>query len=82
MPSDPDRTEYRADAEASSPHPQDWGRAVQLVLQELAEQAERDGRGTVAEALLGAEVRLRIEPSEEGVRIAGAWRPEAREPGA
>lgn len=67
-------TEYRAEAEASSPSPQDWGRALQVVLQDLAEQAERDGRGPAGEALLGADVTLHLDGIQDGVRITGTWR--------
>lgn len=71
----PEATEYRAEADASSPSPQDWGRALQVVLQDLAEQAERDGRGSVSDALLGADLSLRIERIQDGVRITGTWAP-------
>lgn len=71
----PEQTEYRATAEASSPHPEDWGRAVRVVLQDLAGQAESAGRA--ADALRDAEVLLRIEPIDEGVCITATWRPAA-----
>ena len=71
--------EYEARADASSPHPQDWGRAVSVVLQGLAEQAEQDGRGEVADVLRGADVHLHIEPIEDGVCVTGVWRPDSAE---
>ena len=67
------RAEYRAQAEASSPSPQDWGRALQIVLQDLARQAERDGHGTEADALLGADLRLSVEGTPDGVRVTAVW---------
>jgi hypothetical protein len=52
-----------------------------VVLQDLADQADADGRAPAAALLRDAEVRLRIEPTEDGVRITGAWRPEDVEAG-
>lgn len=80
---DPDRTEqparaeYRAAAAASSPNPQDWGRAVQIALQDLAQQAQRNGYGSEVDALLGADIRLHIEGTDDGVRVTAVWPAEA-----
>lgn len=72
----PEQTEYEARAEASSANPADWGRAVRVVLQDLVDRADRDGREPAAALLRDAEVRLRIEPTDDGVSITGTWRPE------
>lgn len=68
--------EYTASEETTSRHPQDWGRAVAVVFERLAEQASADG-ATMDDALLGAEVVLHISETSDGARIDATWRPRA-----
>jgi len=65
--------EYRASADTTSRHPQDWGRAVAVVLERLAEQAAADGADQDG-ALVGADVALHISEVVDGVRIDAVWR--------
>ena len=62
----PDR-EYAASQETTSRHPQDWGRAVAVVFERLAEQAVADG----------ADIALHITETPDGARIDATWRPGA-----
>ena len=71
----PDR-EYAASQETTSRHPQDWGRAVAVVFERLAEQAVADG-ADIDEALLGADIALHITETPDGARIDATWRPGA-----
>jgi hypothetical protein len=53
-----------------SRHPQDWGRALSVVLTRLAETMAREGGGTTDEVLLNREIRLHIvTEGEHGARI-------------
>jgi hypothetical protein len=65
--------EYAASEETTSRHPQDWGRAVAVVFERLAEQAAADG-ATVDKALLGADLALHISETTDGVKIEATWR--------
>jgi hypothetical protein len=69
----PEDREYAASEETTSRHPQDWGRAVAVVFERLAEQAAADG-ATVDSALLGADVALHISETADGVKIEATWR--------
>jgi hypothetical protein len=69
----PEDREYAASEETTSRHPQDWGRAVAVVFERLAEQAAADG-ATVDNALLGADVALHITETTDGVKIEATWR--------
>jgi hypothetical protein len=66
-------TSYTASAESSSRNPQDWGRAVAIIFESLAEQARDAGVGPVETNMLGAEVHLRISSIPDGVTIEGTW---------
>jgi hypothetical protein len=70
-------TTYRATAEASSSHPQDWGRALQVVVSDLAEQAERDGLGAPESNLLDTDVVIRFVRTEDGVTVTAEVTPPA-----
>jgi hypothetical protein len=65
--------EYVASQETTSRHPQDWGRAVGIVFERLAEQAAADGADTDV-ALLDADIALHITETAEGARIDATWR--------
>jgi hypothetical protein len=56
---------------SSSRHPQDWGRAMSVVLTRLAETlVSEGGGGTVDEVLVDREIRLTIAAEgEHGARI-------------
>lgn len=55
---------------SSSQHPQDWGRAMSVVLTRLAETMTREGGRTTDEALVNRDIRLNIvAEGEDGARI-------------
>jgi len=64
---------YTASAESSSRNPQDWGRAVALIFESLAEQARAAGDDPAVANMVGAEVHLRITSIPDGVAITGTW---------
>jgi hypothetical protein len=64
---------YTASAESSSRNPHDWGRAVALIFESLAEQARAAGGGPAVTNMVGAEVHLRITSIPDGVAITGTW---------
>jgi hypothetical protein len=65
--------EYTASEETTSRHPQDWGRALGIVFERLAQSAAADGADADT-ALLDAEVAVRIGETPDGVRIDATWR--------
>ncbi|HEV7623005.1 MAG TPA: hypothetical protein VGO26_02635 [Amnibacterium sp.] len=69
----PTDREYAASQETTSRHPQDWGRAVAVVFERLAEQAAADGADIDA-ALLDADIALHITETADGARIDATWR--------
>jgi hypothetical protein len=71
---------YTASAEASSRHPQDWGRAMAAALTDLVEQVREDGRQVEHEDLYGEELRLVIGAIRGGVEITLTWLPEGDAP--
>lgn len=55
---------------SSSRHPQDWGRAMSVVLTRLAETMAREGGRTTDEVLLNRDIRRHIvTEGEQGARI-------------
>jgi hypothetical protein len=69
----PAEHEYTASAETTSRHPQDWGRAVAVVFERLAEQVATD-EADVDAALLGADIALHISETADGARFDATWR--------
>jgi hypothetical protein len=67
---------YTASAEASSRHPQDWGRAMAAALTDLIEQRREDGSEVRHEDLYGEDLRLVIGAIRGGVEITLTWIPE------
>lgn len=58
---------------SSSRHPQDWGRAMSVVLTRLAETKVREGGGTTDEVLVNRDIRLNIvAEGEHGARITAS----------
>ena len=68
----PEGREYTASEETTSRHPQDWGRALGIVFERLAQQAAADGADADT-ALLNADVAVRISETPDGVRIDASW---------
>jgi hypothetical protein len=61
---------HTAAESSSSRHPQDWGRALSVVLTRLAETMALEGGGTTDEVLVDREIRLNIVAEDEhGARI-------------
>jgi hypothetical protein len=60
---------HTADEWSTSRHPQDWGRALSMVLARLAEQLAEDEGGKIDEVLVDRDVRVRIAPEADGIRI-------------
>jgi hypothetical protein len=61
---------HTAAESSSSRHPQDWGRAVSVVLARLAETMARESGGTSDEVLMHRDIRLNIvAEGEHGARI-------------
>jgi hypothetical protein len=61
---------HRAVESSSSRHPQDWGRAMSVVLTRLAEKMALEGGETLDEVLVGRDIRLNIvAEGEDGARI-------------
>ncbi len=55
---------------SSSRHPQDWGRAMSVVLTRLAQTIAREGGETTDEVLMNRDIRLNIvAEGEQGARI-------------
>lgn len=79
-PDDPDGTsmnkKYSASAEASSRHPQDWGRAMAAAMTDLVEQRREDGGRVDHEDLYGEDLHLVIGAVRGGVEITLTWQPE------
>jgi hypothetical protein len=70
---------YTASAEASSRHPQDWGRAMAAALTELIEQRRDDGGDVSHEDLYGEDLNLVIGAIRGGVEITLSWVPEGED---
>jgi hypothetical protein len=58
---------------SSSRHPQDWGRAMSVVLTRLAETMALESGGTTDEVLVNRDIRLHIvTEGQSGARITVA----------
>lgn len=71
---------FAATAESTSKHPHDWGRAMAVAICRLTEMAREAGDPVHHEALVGEDLHLFVEDTEEGVNITMSWTP--REQGA
>lgn len=71
---------FAATAESTSKHPHDWGRAMAVAICRLTDMAREAGDPVHHEALVGEDLHLFVEDTEEGVNITMSWTP--REQGA
>ncbi len=66
---------FTATEESSSKHPHDWGRAMAVAISRLADMAREAGDEFEHEALLGEDLHLFVEDTEDGVNITISWTP-------
>ena len=66
---------FAATEESTSKHPQDWGRAMSVAICRLTEMAREAGDTVHHEALIGEDLHLFVEDTEEGVNITMSWTP-------
>ncbi|KQO03447.1 MULTISPECIES: hypothetical protein [unclassified Arthrobacter] len=66
---------FAATAESTSKHPHDWGRAMAVAICRLTEMAREAGDPVHHEALVGEDLHLFVEDTEEGVNITMSWTP-------
>ncbi|MFJ6000742.1 hypothetical protein [Arthrobacter sp. NPDC092385] len=71
---------FTATEESTSKHPHDWGRAMAVTICRLTDMARQAGDPVHHEALIGEDLHLFVEETEEGVAITMSWTP--REQGA
>lgn len=61
--------------ESTSKHPHDWGRAMAVAISRLTDLAREAGDTVHDEALIGEELQLFVEDTEDGVNISISWTP-------
>lgn len=66
---------FTATEESTSKHPHDWGRAMSVAICRLTDMAREAGDPVHHEALLGEDLHLFVEDTEEGVNITMSWTP-------
>lgn len=66
---------YSVSEGSTSKHPQDWGRAMARAISRLTDLAEEAGDAVEHEALLGEDLHLHVQDSEQGVIITVSWTP-------
>ncbi|MBG6215958.1 hypothetical protein IWX75_000395 [Arthrobacter sp. CAN_A6] len=66
---------FTATEESSSKHPHDWGRAMAVAISRLADMAREAGDEFEHEALLGEDLHLFVEDTDDGVDITISWTP-------
>jgi hypothetical protein len=64
---------YTASENTTSRHPQDWGRAVAVVFERLAEQARVAGNGPETRNLFDADITIHVKKIPDGVTISATW---------
>ncbi|MHA7208477.1 hypothetical protein [Arthrobacter sp. MDT1-65] len=69
---------FSATEKSTSKHPHDWGRAMAVAICRLADMAREAGDPVHHEALIGEDLRLFVEDSEDGVDITMSWTPRDR----
>lgn len=69
---------FTATEESTSKHPHDWGRAMSVAICRLTDMAREAGDPVHHEALLGEDLHLFVEDTEEGVNITMSWTPRER----
>ncbi len=67
---------YTATTQASSLHPQDWGRAMAQAMKNLAAQVSAEGAENIHEELFGQDLLLHITEAGEMVDITLTWTPQ------
>jgi hypothetical protein len=66
---------FTATEESTSKHPQDWGRAMSVAICRLTDMARQAGDPVHHEALLGEDLHLFVEDTDDGVTITMSWTP-------
>ncbi|KNC18429.1 hypothetical protein AC792_12435 [Arthrobacter sp. RIT-PI-e] len=66
---------FTATEDSTSKHPQDWGRAMSVAITRLTEMAREAGDTVHHEALIGEDLHVYVEETEEGVNITMSWTP-------
>ncbi|MBG6225524.1 hypothetical protein IWX63_002096 [Arthrobacter sp. CAN_A2] len=61
--------------ESTSKHPHDWGRAMAVAISRLTDLAREAGDTVHDEALIGEDLQLFVEDTEDGVNISMSWTP-------
>jgi hypothetical protein len=66
---------FTATEESTSKHPHDWGRAMAVAICRLTDMAREAGDPVHHEALVGEDLHLFVEDTEDGVNITMSWTP-------
>ena len=66
---------FTATEESTSKHPHDWGRAMSVAICRLTDMAREAGHPVHHEALVGEDLHLFVEDTEDGVNITMSWTP-------
>ncbi len=66
---------FSATEASTSKHPHDWGRAMSVAICRLADMAREAGDPVHHEALIGEDLHLFVEDTEQGVNITMSWTP-------
>ncbi len=67
--------EYIGEARATSPYPQDWGRAVVAALSDLVSGVRGDDALELGPDLLDNDITLRFTGDGDGVDVRVTWQP-------
>lgn len=70
---------FTATEESTSKHPHDWGRAMAVTITRLTEMAREAGDPVHDEALIGEDLHLFVEDTEDGVSVTMSWTPSERD---
>jgi hypothetical protein len=66
---------FSATEASTSKHPHDWGRAMSVAICRLGDMAREAGDPVHHEALIGEDLHLFVEDTEQGVNITMSWTP-------
>ncbi|WDF33034.1 hypothetical protein PTW37_14450 [Arthrobacter agilis] len=69
---------FTATEESTSKHPHDWGRAMAVAICRLTEMAREAGDPVHHEELIGEDLHLFVEDTDDGVNITMSWTPRER----
>lgn len=72
------RQNLSATATATSPYPEDWGRALACAVSQLARICAAENLGGAEESLMGRELSLTINPVPTGAQITVGLAPDPR----